>query len=78
MHQSLADHSILSMDAKKTPGVLYVRYPYHHCSTPKGGETLLHKLTQIPGRTHWEGAGVHHPSWFESVKLFSLPNMSTT
>ena len=30
------DRSILNTDAKKTPGVSYVRDPYHYCSTPIG------------------------------------------
>ena len=72
------DHSILNTDAKETPGISYVRDPYHYCSTPVGQGTLLHKLTWIHGGTHWEGVSVSHPPWFESVKLFGLSNPCNT
>ena len=72
------DLSILNTYTKKTTGIFYVRGPCCHCSTPVGSETLLHKLMWNPGRTHWEGIGVNHPPQFESVKPFSLSNMSST
>ena len=45
---------------------------------PQWDETLLHKLTWNLSGTHSEGVGISHPPWFESVKLFSLSNMSNT
>ena len=54
-------HSILNTDAKETPGISYVRDPYHCCSTPMGQGTLLYKLTQNLGGNHWEGVGISHP-----------------
>ena len=69
---------MLNTDAKETPGVSYVRDPYHCCPTPVGQVTLLYKLTWNLDGNHWEGVGISHPPWFESVKVFGLSNMSNT
>ena len=45
---------------------------------PQRDESLLPKLTQNFSGTQWEGVGVSYPLQFESVKLFSLPNVSNT
>ena len=70
------DHFILNTDAMETPGISYVRDTYHCCPIPRGQGTLLHKLTWNLGGNHWEKVGISNPPWFESVKLFSLSNMS--
>ena len=70
--------SVLNTDAKETPGISYVRDLYHCSSTPMGQGTLIHKLTQNLGGTHWEGVGISHPPQFETVKPFGLSDMSNT
>ena len=69
---------VLNTDAKKIPGISYVRDTYHHHSITIGWETLLHKLTQNPGGTHCKGAGFSYHPQFESVKSPSLLYMSNT
>ena len=69
-------HSILNTNAAETPGISYVRNSYHYCPIPVRQETLLYKLTWNLCGNYWEGVGISHAPWFESVKLFGLFNMS--
>ena len=79
LHINLQDSpSVWNTDVKKSPSISYVRDPHHHHSITMGCETLIHKLTQNPGGTQWEGAGLSHPPQFESVKLSSLLYISNT
>ena len=69
-------YSILNNNAEETPGLSYVRDPYHCCPTSMGQGTLLYKLTQNLSGNHLEGVGISHPPQFESVKPFSLSSTS--
>ena len=71
-------HSILNTDAKKTPGLSYVRDPYHHDSITIGWETLLHKLTQNLVEPTGKGMALATPLNFESVKSSSPLCLSNT
>ena len=64
----LDGHSVLNTDAEETPGISYVRDPYHCCPTPVGQGTLLYKLTWNLGQTTWKDLAL---AFLPSLKVLS-------